>query len=59
VVIVGSSLNEDQIQHFDCSLSMKNDLLGLSYDADRVPVSQQASEEILDLLFFNDDDIIS
>jgi hypothetical protein len=59
VVIVGSSLTEDQIQHFDCSLSMKNDLLGLSYDADRVPVSQQASEEILDLLFFNDDDIIS
>lgn len=59
VIIVGSSLTEDQIQHLDLSLNMKNDLLALSYDADRVPVSQQASEEILDLLFFNDDAMIS
>jgi hypothetical protein len=59
VIIVGSSLSEDEIQHLDCSQTMKNDLIALSYDADRVPVSQQASEEILDLLFFNDDDIIS
>ena len=59
VIIVGSNLNEDQIHHLNCSLAMKTDLLALSYDADRVPLSQQASEEILDLLFFNDDDIIS
>lgn len=59
VIIVGSSLDDDQIHHLDCSQAMKNDLLALSYDADRVPVSQQANEEILDLLFFNDDDIIS
>ncbi len=59
VIIVGSSLSEDEIHHLDCSQTMKNDLLALSYDADRVPVSQQASEEILDLLFFNDDDMIS
>ncbi len=59
VIIVGSSLSEDEIHHLNCSQSMKNDLLALSYDADRVPASQQASEEILDLLFFNDDDMIS
>ncbi len=59
VIIVGSSLSEDEIHHLDCSQAMKNDLIALSYDADRVPVTQQASEEILDLLFFNDDDIIS
>ncbi len=59
VIIVGSSLSEDEVHHLDCTQAMKNDLLALSYDADRVPVSQQASEEILDLLFFNDDDIIS
>ncbi len=59
VIIVGSDLDEDQIHHLDCSQAMKNDLLALSYDADRVPVSQQASEEILDLLFFNDDAMIS
>lgn len=59
VIIVGSSLSEDEIHHLDCSQAMKNDLLALSYDADRVPVSQQASEEILDLLFFNDGDMIS
>lgn len=59
VIIVGSSLDEDQIHHLDCSQAMKNDLIALSYDADRVPVSQQASEEILDLLFFNDDAMIS
>jgi hypothetical protein len=59
VIIVGSSLDEDQIHHLDCSQNMKNDLIALSYDADRVPASQQASEEILDLLFFNDDAIIS
>ncbi len=58
-VIVGSGLNDDQIHHLDCSQAMKNDLLGLAYDADRVPVTQQASQEILDLLFFNDDDMIS
>ena len=59
VIIVGSSLSEDEIHHLNCSQAMKNDLLALSYDADRVPASQQASEEILDLLFFNDNDIIS
>ncbi len=59
VIIVGSSLSEDEIRHLDCSQAMKNDLVALSYDADRVPVSQQASEEILDLLFFNDGDMIS
>lgn len=59
VIIVGSHLNEDEIHHFECSQPMKNDLLALAYDADRVPASQQASEEILDLLFFNDNDIIS
>lgn len=58
-LIVGSSLDEDQIHHLNCSAALKNDLLGLAYDADRVPVSQQASAEILDLLFFSDDDIIS
>jgi hypothetical protein len=59
VIIVGSSLNEDQINHLEYNREFKNDLIGLSYDADRVPTAQQASDEILDLLFFSDGDIIS
>lgn len=58
-LIVGSDLSEDQIHHLNCSMALKNDLLALAYDVDRVPVSQQASEEILDLLFFNDGAMIS
>lgn len=58
-LIIGSNLSEDQIYHLNCSTALKNDLLALAYDIDRVPVSQQASEEILDLLFFNDGAMIS
>ncbi len=58
-IIVGSDLEEKELQSIDCSPEFKKDLIGLSYDADRVPFAQQASAEVLDLLFFNDGDIMS
>lgn len=59
VIMVGSSLNENQIKHLEYNNDFKNDLIGLSYDVDRVPLFQQTSDEVLDLLFFNDGDTIS
>lgn len=54
VILVGSDLDENQIHQMSCSTDFKHDLLGLSYDADRVPYAQQASEEVLELLFFSE-----
>ena len=34
------------------SVRLKNDLMGFYFDIDRVPLAQQTSHEILDLLFF-------
>lgn len=53
LVLVGSSLDETALQALNCGADLKNDLIGMMYDADRVPASQQANEEVLELLFFN------
>lgn len=55
VVLVGSELDEQAIQKLDCAQDLKNDLIGMMYDADRVPAVQQASTEVLELLFFKQD----
>lgn len=50
--LIGSNLALSEIQNKDWSVSFKNDLMGFFFDIDRVPLAQQASEEILELLFF-------
>ncbi len=50
--LIGSQLSMTDIQSQTWSASLKNDLMGFYFDIDRVPPSQQLSEEILELLFF-------
>lgn len=50
--LIGSNMPLEQIQNKDWPAEFKNDLMGFFFDVDRVPVSQQTSEEILELLFF-------
>ena len=52
LVLVGSSLTLEAIETESWNLRLKNDLMGFYFDIDRVPMNQQTSEEILDLLFF-------
>ena len=39
--------------------SLRNDLAGFFFDIDRVPLAQQTSEDILELLFFQFDSVMS
>jgi hypothetical protein len=57
--LVGSSLSQDGIEAQEWPKEIKKDLQGFYFDIDRVPLSQQTSEEILELLFFQLDSIIS
>lgn len=57
--LVGSSLSLDAIENADWPESLKKDLIGFFFDIDRVPLSQQASPEILELLFFQLDTVLS
>lgn len=57
--LVGSSLTMEAIQQKNWPESLKRDLSGFYFDIDRVPLSQQTSEEILDLLFFKFDTVLS
>ncbi|MBC7742805.1 MAG: hypothetical protein H7061_11440 [Bdellovibrionaceae bacterium] len=50
--LIGSGLALIDIQNQTWSTSLKNDLMGFYFDIDRVPPSQQTSEDILELLFF-------
>lgn len=50
--LIGSQLALNEIQNKPWSESLKNDLMGFYFDVDRVPPSQQTSEDILELLFF-------
>ena len=52
LVLVGSALTLENIEAESWNLRLKNDLMGFYFDIDRVPLNQQTSEEILDLLFF-------
>ena len=57
--LIGSTLSMQEIEQQPWPHSLKNDLLGFYFDIDRVPQSQQTSEEILDLLFFKFDSVLS
>lgn len=50
--LIGSNLSYDDIETKDWPASLKKDLMGFYFDIDRVPLSQQTSSEILELLFF-------
>lgn len=52
LVLVGSALTLESIETEAWNPRLKNDLMGFYFDIDRVPLNQQTSEEILDLLFF-------
>ncbi|MGZ3726928.1 MAG: hypothetical protein ACXWQQ_14080, partial [Pseudobdellovibrio sp.] len=53
--LVGSSLTMEAIETQDWPESLKRDLIGFYFDIDRVPLAQQTSEDILELLFFQFD----
>jgi len=55
--IIGSNLSASDIDQLAITTALKNDLLGIQFDIDRVPISQQTSEDVLELLFFNVDQI--
>lgn len=57
--LIGSSLSMEAIQQKNWPESLKRDLSGFYFDIDRVPLSQQTSEDILDLLFFKFDTTLS
>ena len=57
--LVGSSLTMEAIQQKNWPETLKRDLSGFYFDIDRVPLSQQTSEDILDLLFFKFDTVLS
>ncbi len=57
--LVGSSLSLDAIQLQKWSPAFKKDLMAFYFDIDRVPLSQQTSEEILELLFFRSNTVLS
>ncbi len=52
IILVGSSLSMTALESKIWSDRLKNDLMGFYFDIDRVPIAQQTSHEILDLLFF-------
>lgn len=55
--LMGSSLSLAEIQVQVWADSLKKDLMGFYFDIDRVPLSQQTSPEILELLFFQLEDV--
>ncbi len=52
IILVGSSLPLATLESKNWNMRLKNDLMGFYFDIDRVPLAQQTSHEILDLLFF-------
>lgn len=56
LLLVGSNLSMEEIETKNWSQDLKDDLLGFYFDIDRVPLSQQTSTEILELLFFHIDE---
>lgn len=51
--LVGSSMTDQKIHQLNTTDQLKNDLVGFSFEIDRVPVEMQTSEEILELMFFD------
>lgn len=56
LILVGSDFNETSIKALKCNDNLKNDLIGMMFDADRIPANQQTNEEVLELLFFHTND---
>lgn len=57
--LIGSNLTEIEIEHLPCDDQLKKDLQAFIFDIDKVPVAQQTSHDILELLFFSLDSSIS
>lgn len=57
--LVGSNLSEEELEKSTLHTNLKNDLIGFFFDIDRVPLSQQTNEDVLDLLFFTIDHSLS
>ena len=57
--LVGSNLSMEAILEQEWPDNLRQDLAGFYFDIDRVPLSQQTSEEILELLFFQLDPVLS
>jgi len=59
LLLVGSSLTLEALEQKNWNQALKNDLMGFYFDIDRVPLAQQTSSEILELLFFEIDGSMS
>jgi|GEM_PF-4194020 len=57
--LLGSNLSLADLEKKNLSENLKKELMGFYFDIDRVPLSQQTSEEILELLFFRLDPILA
>lgn len=57
--LIGSNLSMDAILEKQWPDNLKQDLAGFYFDIDRVPLSQQTSEDILELLFFQFDPLMT
>lgn len=53
LMLVGSSMSDQNIHRLNTTEQLKNDLVGFSFDIDRVPVEMQISEEVLEIMFFD------
>jgi hypothetical protein len=53
LLLVGSSMSDQKIHQLNTTDNLKNDLVGFSFEIDRVPIEMQTSEEILELMFFD------
>lgn len=53
VFIIGSALNDKQIDVLRVSKELKADLNAILFDIDRLPFAQQTSTDVLELLFFS------
>lgn len=53
VMLVGSNLPDQKIHQLNATEQLKNDLVGFSFEIDKVPVEMQISEEVLEIMFFD------
>lgn len=53
VLLVGSNLPDQKIHQLNTTEQLKNDLVGFSFEIDKVPVEMQISEEVLEIMFFD------
>ncbi len=53
VMLVGSNLPDQRIHQLNTTEQLKNDLVGFSFEIDKVPVEMQTSEEVLEIMFFD------